>query len=314
MRRRQPDSRIIMADNSAQQQPGELDENGRSGRPAAVGVVFRPSGKIYYFRPSRHRVDPGDHVLVDTERGIDIGTVVSIEWEEPELETEGPMKPVIRRASSKDLAREKALQEEEDEALEICEQKISDHGLPMKLIEADYTLDKNCLVFYFSADGRVDFRDLVRDLAQVFKTRIELRQIGVRDEAKMVGGLGPCGRPLCCQTFLRDFEPVSIRIAKDQGLSLNPTKISGVCDRLMCCLRFEHELYQESRRTLPEEGDRVETPQGTGEIMEVNVLRREVVVQLGPDKKVLFPADEVRRPGRHHNSERDTEDNNHGGS
>jgi cell fate regulator YaaT (PSP1 superfamily) len=242
-------------------------------------------------------VEPGDHVLVDTERGIDIGTVVSICWDEPKVDGEGAMKPVIRRASSKDLAREKALHEEQQEALAICEEKISDHGLPMKLIDADYTLDKNCLVFYFSADGRVDFRGLVRDLAQVFKTRIELRQIGVRDEAKMVGGLGPCGRPLCCQTFLRDFEPVSIRIAKDQGLSLNPTKISGVCDRLMCCLRFEHELYQESRKSLPSEGDRVQTPQGTGEIIEVNVLRRELIVRLGPDKRVCVSADEATRPG-----------------
>ncbi len=271
----------------------QLRSKTRSGRPAGIGVAFRPSGKIYYFRPGRRRLEPGDHIIVETERGMDIGKVVSIEWEEPDFGSEEPMKPVIRKATSEDLAREKALREEEEQALEICEEKIGDHVLPMKLIDADYTLDKNCLVFFFSADGRVDFRELVRDLASVFKTRIELRQIGVRDEAKMVGGLGPCGRPLCCQTFLRNFEPVGIRIAKEQGLSLNPTKISGVCDRLMCCLRFEHEQYVKCRRGLPEPGKKVNTPHGPGEVVDVNVLRKEVVVKLGPDKQVTLGPDEI---------------------
>ncbi|MFP3902877.1 MAG: stage 0 sporulation family protein [Armatimonadota bacterium] len=266
----------------------------RSGRPAAIGVAFRASGKIYYFRPGRRRLEPGDHIIVETERGMDLGKVVSIEWEEPDFGGDEQMKPVIRKATSEDLAREKALREEEEQALQICEEKIADHGLPMKLIDADYTLDKNCLVFFFSAEGRVDFRDLVRDLASIFKTRIELRQIGVRDEAKMVGGLGPCGRPLCCQTFLRDFEPVGIRIAKDQGLSLNPTKISGVCDRLMCCLRFEHQQYVQCRRGLPEVGDRVNTSHGPGEVVDVNVLRQELVVKLGPDKQVTLGREEIK--------------------
>ncbi|MFO7947364.1 MAG: stage 0 sporulation family protein [Armatimonadota bacterium] len=281
----------------------QLRSKTRSGRPAAIGVAFRPSGKIYYFRPGRRRLEPGDHIIVETERGTDLGKVVSIEWDEPDFGGEEPMKPVIRKATSEDLAREKALREEEEQALQICEEKIADHGLPMKLIDADYTLDKNCLVFFFSADGRVDFRDLVRDLASIFKTRIELRQIGVRDEAKMVGGLGPCGRPLCCQTFLRDFEPVGIRIAKDQGLSLNPTKISGVCDRLMCCLRFEHEQYVKCRRGLPDVGKKVNTPHGSGEVVDVNVLRQEVVVQLGPDKKVIVGRDEIHPAQSNRNNE-----------
>ncbi len=289
-----------MTDDTSQerQDAAELDSSDR--RPVAIGVSFRRGGKIYYFEPNTVEVELGDYVLVHTEKGVDIAVVVKLVLDLAEIASEGPLKPVVRKASAADVEYEQQLREREKAAMRTCERKIAEYGLPMKLIDADYTFDRKCLVFFFSSDGRVDFRELVRDLAKVFKTRIELRQIGVRDEAKMLGGLGSCGRPLCCQTFLRGFDPVGIKVAKDQGLSLNPTKISGVCDRLMCCLRYEQELYQELRSQMPSEGELVTTPQGQGEVVELHVLAGEVVVRIDDGTRVTVAASQLKqqRPSR----------------
>ncbi len=287
-----------MTEDISREKPdaGELD--GRAPKPAAVGVSFGRGSKVYYFRPNGAEVAPGDHVLVHTEKGVDIAEVVKLVLDSAELDNEAGLKPVVRKASADDLEYEQQLHQREKMALRTCERKIAEYGLPMKLIDADYTFDRRCLVFFFSSDGRVDFRELVRELAKIFKTRIELRQIGVRDEAKMLGGVGPCGRPLCCQTFLRSFEPVGIKVAKDQGLSLNPTKISGVCDRLMCCLRYEQELYQELRSQMPAEGQIVDTPQGRGEVVEVQVLANEVVVQIDDETRITVATSEVKHQRR----------------
>jgi cell fate regulator YaaT (PSP1 superfamily) len=271
--------------------------------PAAIGVSFRRSGKIYYFAPGGLMVRQGDSVLAQTERGLDIGEVVFIKYDKPDLEGEKELKPLLRKATREDLQQEEELQIKEREARKLCSQKIEEHGLPMRLIAADYTFDRQRLVFYFSAESRVDFRDLVRDLAELFHTRIELRQVGVRDQAKMIGGLGPCGRPLCCNAWLRNFDPVSIRIAKDQGLSLNPAKISGICDRLMCCLRYEHGIYKELAARLPRVGQVVHTAQGPGEVRSV-VLMHERLTVMYPDgttadlpaSKVYATADDVPEP------------------
>lgn len=256
--------------------------------PAAIGVSFRRSGKVYYFTPNGVKVRQGDQVLAQTERGLDIGEVVFIRYDKPRMEEDQELKPLLRKATAEDMAHEKELQKREREARALCEQKILEHELPMKLIAADYTFDEQRLVFFFSAEGRVDFRALVRDLAETFRTRIELRQIGVRDQAKMVGGLGPCGRPLCCNAFLRSFDPVGIRVAKDQGLSLNPTKISGICDRLMCCLRYEHEAYCKLADEMPKVGETITTPAGAGKVRNVMLLQRKVAVQLQNDEVVEF--------------------------
>lgn len=264
-------------------------------RPAAVGVSFRRSGKVYYFEPTDAKLAPNDYVLVRTDKGVDIAQVVRLVLDPARLQTDTPLKPILRKATHDDLEHEQKLRERERTALHTCEKKIAEHDLPMKLIDADYTFDARCLVFFFSAEGRVDFRTLVKDLARTFRTRIELRQIGVRDEAKMLGGIGSCGRPLCCQAFLRNFEPVGIRIAKDQGLSLNPTKISGVCDRLMCCLRFEHQQYLDVRRQLPSEGETVVTPQGEGRVIAIHVISEEAVIQLDPETVITLPAGSIQR-------------------
>ena len=227
-----------------------------------IGVRFRTAGKIYFFDPGRFQIKKGDHVIVETARGIEYGTVVS---EPKEIENEKviqPLKPVLRVATPKDIEQEAANKEKEKEAFQICLEKIKKHNLDMKLIDAEYTFDNNKVLFYFTADGRIDFRELVKDLASVFKTRIELRQIGVRDETKIVGGVGICGRALCCHTYLSEFIPVSIKMAKEQNLSLNPTKISGMCGRLMCCLKNEEEAYEELNRRLPNVGDFVTTDDG----------------------------------------------------
>jgi len=208
-----------------------------------AGIRFRPAGKIYYFECEDIDLNPGDGVIVETIRGIEFGTVVIGKKELPEEELVLPLKPVIRKATPEDIKVHQSNKAKEKEALEICKQKVREHELPMRLIDVEYTFDMGKIIFYFTAEGRVDFRELVKDLAAIFKTRIELRQIGVRDEAKMLGGIGPCGRVLCCHNFLGEFEPVSIRMAKEQNLSLNPTKISGICGRLMCCLKYESELY-----------------------------------------------------------------------
>ncbi len=212
--------------------------------PVVVGVRFKPAGKIYYFDGQDIELKVGDKVIVETARGIEYGEVVIGKREVDEGQLVLPLKRVIRRATEQDREQAEDNRRREVEAFAICEAKIKEHGLPMNLIDVEYTFDRGKIIFYFTAEGRVDFRELVRDLASVFRTRIELRQIGVRDEAKMIGGIGTCGRVLCCATFLGDFEPVSIRMAKDQNLSLNPTKISGICGRLMCCLKFESEAYE----------------------------------------------------------------------
>ena len=244
-----------------------------------IGVRFREAGKIYYFSPGKRKISRGDQVIVETARGVEMGRVVLGEKEVPEEEIVPPLKEVTRIATEEDLKRVKRNREKEKEAFVICEQKIKKHQLQMKLVGAEYTFDNNKLLFYFTADGRIDFRELVKDLASVFRTRIELRQIGVRDETKMMGGIGICGRELCCKTFLSDFAPVSIKMAKEQNLSLNPGKISGLCGRLMCCLKNEYETYEYLNSRLPGVGDFVTTPDGVkGQVQSVNVLRQTVKV------------------------------------
>jgi len=254
-----------------------------------VGVRFRTAGKVYYFDPLAMEIKKGSHVIVETARGVEYGTAVGDIKEVEDDKVVAPLKPVLRIASEKDDEQEKKNKEKEREAFNICLEKIKKHGLEMKLIDAEYTFDNNKVLFYFTADGRVDFRELVKDLASVFKTRIELRQIGVRDETKIRGGIGICGRPLCCHTHQSDFIPVSIKMAKEQNLSLNPTKISGVCGRLMCCLKHEEDTYEEINRRLPNVGDFVTTPDGLkGEVHSVNVLREliKVIVEQGDEKEI----------------------------
>ncbi|GFN21723.1 PSP1 domain-containing protein [Thermanaeromonas sp. C210] len=258
-----------------------------------VGVRFKKAGKIYYFDPNNLELKIGDKVIVETARGLEYGEVVVGPREVPEETVVQPLKPVIRKATPADEAQVDFNRRREKEAFAICQQKIAEHGLPMKLIDVEFTFDVSKIIFYFTAEGRVDFRELVRDLASVFRTRIELRQIGVRDEAKMLGGLGCCGREICCASFLGEFEPVSIRMAKDQCLSLNPAKISGVCGRLMCCLRFENNIYEEAKPLFPEVGDRVRTPAGEGKVTGLNILRGKVAVEL-PERGVMeFRREEV---------------------
>lgn len=254
-----------------------------------IGVRFRTAGKVYFFDPGPLTIKKDDHVIVETARGIEYGTVVFDPREMDDSKVVQPLKPVIRLATERDDEQEAANREKEKQAYKICLDKIHRHGMEMKLIDAEYTFDNNKVLFYFTADGRIDFRDLVKDLASVFKTRIELRQIGVRDETKIKGGIGICGRPLCCHSYLSDFTPVSIKMAKEQNLSLNPTKISGVCGRLMCCLKNEEETYEELNRRLPNVGDYVTTEDGLkGEVQSVNVLRQlvKVIVEVNDEKEI----------------------------
>lgn len=255
-----------------------------------VGVRFRNAGKIYYFDPKKLAIKKGDHVIVETARGIEYGSVVANVQEVTDDKVVQPLKAVIRIANAEDDAKAARNKEKEKDAMRICQEKIRKHKLEMKLIDAEYTFDNNKVLFYFTADGRIDFRELVKDLAAVFKTRIELRQIGVRDETKIMGGIGICGRSLCCHTFLSEFAPVSIKMAKEQNLSLNPTKISGVCGRLMCCLKNEEETYEWLNSKLPNIGDRVTTDDGfKGEVQSVSVLRQlvKVIVNLENDEKEI---------------------------
>lgn len=262
--------------------------------PEVIGVRFKKAGKIYYFDPQDIDLKVGDYAIVETSRGIEFGEVVVGKKEVEEEELVLPLKSVVRKASIEDHQKMLENRKKEEEAFEICCKKIEEHKLDMKLIDVEYTFDGNKIIFYFTADGRVDFRELVKNLASVFRTRIELRQIGVRDEAKMMGGLGPCGRILCCSTFLGDFEPVSIRMAKDQNLSLNPTKISGICGRLMCCLRYESDAYEDAKEASPDVGDEVLTPEGEGKVVNVNLIKKNVSVELYEAKKVMeFPWEEV---------------------
>ena len=275
-----------------------------------IGVRFRPAGKIYYFAPGKFHIRQGDKVIVETARGIEFGTVVTGPKEVKDEEVMQPLKSVIRIATEEDKRAEEKNREKEKEAFEICLEKIRKHNLDMKLINAEYTFDNNKVLFYFTADGRIDFRELVKDLAAVFRTRIELRQIGVRDETKIRGGIGICGRPLCCHTYLSEFAPVSIKMAKEQNLSLNPTKISGVCGRLMCCLTNEEETYEELNSRLPAIGDTVTTNEGLkGEVQSVSVLRQlvKVVVTLENDEKESreYKVDELKfRPRKRKNDVR----------
>lgn len=268
-----------------------------------IGVRFRTAGKIYFFDPKDYEIKRGDHVIVETARGVEYGTVVGDIKEVEDDKVVQPLKQVIRIANEKDDEQEKKNKEKEKEAFKICLEKIQARNLEMKLIDAEYTFDNNKVLFYFTADGRIDFRELVKDLAGVFRTRIELRQIGVRDETKIRGGIGICGRPLCCNTHLSDFIPVSIKMAKEQNLSLNPTKISGVCGRLMCCLKHEEDTYEELNRKLPNVGDYVTTPEGLkGEVASINVLRQlvKVVVENGDEKEIHeYKADDLKFKKRH---------------
>lgn len=269
-----------------------------------IGVRFRRAGKIYYFSPGDIQIHTDDHVIVETARGVEYGHVVIGSKEVEDDKVVQPLKPVIRLATPEDDREEEINREKEKEAFKICQEKIKKHKLEMKLIDAEYTFDNNKVLFYFTADGRVDFRELVKDLASVFKTRIELRQIGVRDETKILGGIGICGRPLCCHTHQSEFLPVSIKMAKEQNLSLNPTKISGVCGRLMCCLKHEEETYEELNSRLPNTGDHVSAKDGSrGVVSSVNVLRQivKVIVTLENEEKEIreYKVEELKfRPRR----------------
>ena len=264
-----------------------------------VGIRFRNAGKIYYFGPGKLQLKAGMHAIVETARGVEMGTVMTDPREVSEESVVQPLKPVIRIATEQDEKQAEKNRQKEKEAFKICLEKIAKHKLDMKLVEAEYTFDNNKLLFYFTADGRIDFRELVKDLAAVFRTRIELRQIGVRDETKIMGGYGICGRELCCHTFLSEFAPVSIKMAKEQNLSLNPTKISGVCGRLMCCLKNEEETYEELNNNLPSAGEAVTTPEGLkGEVQSLSVLRQlvRVIVTLDNDEKEIreYPAADLK--------------------
>lgn len=263
-----------------------------------ICVRFRTAGKIYYFSPGELDIKRGNNVIVETARGVEFGTAVSDIKEVTDDEVVKPLKTIMRIATESDVEQQKANKVKEKEAYKICLEKIHSRNLDMKLIDAEYTFDNNKILFYFTADGRVDFRELVKDLASVFRTRIELRQIGVRDETKILGGIGICGRPLCCHAHLSDFIPVSIKMAKDQGLSLNPTKISGTCGRLMCCLKHEADTYEELNKNLPNVGDFVTAEDGTkGEVHSVNVLRQlvKVRVDVGDEKEIHeYPVSELK--------------------
>ena len=245
-----------------------------------VGVRFKKAGKIYYFDPADMNIQKDTYVVVETARGIEFGECVIGIKEINENDIVAPLKSVLRIATEEDIDRHFKNKDKEKDAFNICLKKIQEHGLTMKLIDVEYTFDNNKVIFYFTADGRVDFRELVKDLATIFKTRIELRQIGVRDEAKMLGGLGPCGRPMCCSSFLGDFASVSIKMAKEQNLSLNPTKISGLCGRLMCCLNYEQSTYEDIRKRMPKVGSIVKTSEGTGEVFSNNIVKESVKVKL----------------------------------
>lgn len=263
-----------------------------------VGIRFKEAGKIYYFDPDQYIMTTDDYAIVETVRGVEFGKVVVANKQVDEEDIVLPLKKVIRKATDKDKLIVQENKENAEEAYQVCDSKIMEHSLDMKLVDVEYTFDRNKVIFYFTADGRVDFRELVKDLAAIFKTRIELRQIGVRDEAKMLGGIGPCGRMLCCSTFLGDFEPVSIKMAKDQNLSLNPTKISGLCGRLMCCLKYENDEYESAKKELPDLGVSLKTQYGEGKVVGLNILERLVQVEIPEMERTLdYTLDELIREG-----------------
>jgi cell fate regulator YaaT (PSP1 superfamily) len=263
-----------------------------------VGVRFKKAGKIYYFDPGDLSIEKDDFVIVETVRGVEYGKAVIARKQVEEHDVVLPLKKVVRIADPKDKMIVEENKQAAKEAYEVCNEKVNEHQLDMKLVDVEYTFDRNKVIFYFTADGRVDFRELVKDLAAIFRTRIELRQIGVRDEAKMLGGIGPCGRMLCCSTFLGDFDPVSIKMAKDQNLSLNPTKISGLCGRLMCCLKYENDEYESAKALLPDLGEIIETPQGKGKVVGLNILERVLQVELKEQERVLeYTLEEINKEG-----------------
>ncbi|WP_345742846.1 stage 0 sporulation family protein [Acidaminococcus massiliensis] len=273
-----------------------------------VGIRFKRAGKIYYFSPGEYDLEKGDHAIVETARGIEYGEVVIPRQEVEEGKIVSPLKTVIRKATEADTRKVEENHRKEKEAFVICEKKIAARKLDMHLVNVEYTFDVGKIIFYFTADGRIDFRELVKDLAAVFRTRIELRQIGVRDEAKMLGGIGCCGRPLCCATFLGDFEPVSIKMAKEQNLSLNPTKISGICGRLLCCLKYESDLYcgscckkrekKKEHGMVPRPGMKVVTPGGEGMVMNISRREQTVTVELSPGNRIVVSWDEIVESSR----------------
>ena len=271
--------------------------------PKTVGVSFRTGGKVYLYDPEGMGLVPGDEVVVPAAKGVGYGRVVTAIREVPTEDLEEPLKKVMRRASALDKERQRENTEKKEEAYRTARKMIQKHGLPMKLVDVDYVFDGSSIVFYFTAEGRVDFRDLVKDLASTLKARIELRQVGVRDEAKMVGGLGPCGRDLCCSLFLSDFNPVSIKMAKEQDLPLNPAKISGICGRLMCCLKYEVAAYEEFNQRAPAMGSEVDTEQGPGRVVGYHVPRSLVVVEVENGKRVDVPLDDLK-PRKDHRSRR----------
>lgn len=266
--------------------------------PVVVGVALRQAGGVSFFDPENLKLEVGDKVIVETARGQEFGEVVSPPKELPADEVVTPLKRVVRVATKGDVAQEKKNRLKEKEARKTCLEKIEKHQLPMKLIGTEYLFDGSKMIFYFSAEGRVDFRELVKDLAATFRTRIELRQIGVRDEAKLIGGLGPCGRDLCCKLFLPDFEPVSIRMAKEQDLPLNPIKISGVCGRLMCCLKYEFASYEAFKKKAPHQGAEVKTAKGKGKVVGYNVPMQRVIVELENAQRIEVPLEEARGEGQ----------------
>lgn len=257
-----------------------------------VGVRFKSAGKVYFFDPAGHVIEEGDNVIVETARGMEFGIVSSGPRNVKENDIVKPLKKVVRIANEKDIARNEENMKKRSEALRICQEKVTRHNLDMKLVDVEYTFDNNKIIFYFTADGRVDFRELVKDLASVFRMRIELRQIGVRDEAKMLGGVGCCGRGLCCHEWMNDFHPVSIKMAKTQNLSLNPVKISGICGRLMCCLKFENDVYTELKKGMPQMGDRIKIKEGVAVVTESNILEEKIkcrLIEEEADKESGFP-------------------------
>ncbi|MBD8028488.1 stage 0 sporulation family protein [Ureibacillus sp. 179-F W5.1 NHS] len=259
-----------------------------------VGVRFKKAGKIYYFDPGVFLLEKGQYVIVETARGVEYGKIVVPMKQVGENDVVLPLKQVLRPADERDRIQVEENTQESQRAFELASTKISEHNLEMKLVDVEYTFDRNKIIFYFTAEGRVDFRELVKDLASIFRTRIELRQIGVRDEAKLLGGIGPCGRMLCCSTFLGDFDPVSIKMAKDQNLSLNPTKISGLCGRLMCCLKYENDDYEVAKEGMPDIGDSTMTPDGPGKVVGINVLERLIQVFLEEQERTVeYTLDEI---------------------
>ncbi|CAM4205177.1 MULTISPECIES: PSP1 domain-containing protein [Bacillus] len=263
-----------------------------------VGVRFKKAGKVYYFDPNQFDISENEFVIVETVRGIEYGKVVITKKQVDENDVVLPLKKVIRIANENDRTIVEENKHAAKEAYQVCQQKVGEHNLDMKLVDVEYTFDRNKIIFYFTADGRIDFRELVKDLAAIFRTRIELRQIGVRDEAKMLGGIGPCGRMLCCSTFLGDFEPVSIKMAKDQNLSLNPAKISGLCGRLMCCLKYENDEYEAAKEQLPDLDQRIQTPHGTGRVIGLNILERLIQVELVDKERIVeYTLDELMNKG-----------------